>query len=67
VTGNLTLRGVTRPVTFPVTVTRSASRVNVAGSVQITFADYSIPNPTNSVAQTGSQGVLEFSINFTRG
>jgi polyisoprenoid-binding protein YceI len=67
VTGNLTLRGVTRPVTFPVTVTRSAGRVNVAGSVQITFADYSIPNPTNSVAQTGSQGVLEFSLNFTRG
>lgn len=67
VAGNLTLRGLTKPVTVPVTLTRTAGGVNVTGSLQITFADWSIPNPTNSIAQTGNQGILEFSVNFTHG
>lgn len=66
VSGSLTLRGVTRHVAFPVTISHTGPVVNVRGSVQITFADYSIPNPSNSIAQTGSQGVLEFSLNFAQ-
>lgn len=67
VSGNLTLRGITRHVSFPVTISHSGTVVNVTGSIQVTFADYSIPNPSNSIAQTGNQGVLEFSLNFAKG
>ncbi|MEA2565136.1 MAG: hypothetical protein QOD49_313 [Actinomycetota bacterium] len=66
VTGNLELHGVTKPVTFPVSVTRVGTTVNVTGSIPVTFADYGIANPSNPIAQTESSGTLEFSLNFVR-
>jgi polyisoprenoid-binding protein YceI len=66
VTGNLELHGVTKPVTFPVSVTRVGASVNVTGSIPVTFADYGIANPSNPIAQTESSGTLEFSLNFVR-
>ena len=66
VTGNLELHGVTKPVTFPVTVTRTGVSVNVTGAIPVTFADYAIANPSNPIAQTESSGTLEFSLNFVR-
>jgi polyisoprenoid-binding protein YceI len=66
VTGNLDLHGVTKPVTFPVSVTRVGTTVNVTGSIPVNFADYGIANPSNPIAQTESSGTLEFSLNFVR-
>ena len=63
-TGDLTLHGVTRPVTFDLTAKRSSGRVGVVGSTEITFADYSIDNPSNGFAETGDTGTLELQLLF---
>ena len=59
-TGELTLRGGTRPVTFPLQAERSGGTIRVAGSIPITFSDYGIPNPSAGPAQVGDEGELEF-------
>jgi polyisoprenoid-binding protein YceI len=66
VTGNLQLHGVTKPVAFPVSVTRTGASVNVTGAIPVAFADYAIANPSNPIAQTESSGTLEFSLDFVR-
>jgi hypothetical protein len=44
---------------------RAGSVVQVAGSIPITFADWSIPNPSfGGVVTTDDHGVLEFALNF---
>ena len=65
-TGDLTLRGVTRTVTFPVEAGRSDSALQVAGTIPVVFAEWSIPNPSNTFAQTEDHGVLEFALILTR-
>ena len=66
-TGNLTLHGTTRPVTFTVQARKSGSTVSVSGSIPIVFADYNIDNPSGGPAQTSDNGTLEFLLNFGRG
>ena len=64
-TGTLTLHGVTKTVTFSVTGQYTGSVVQVAGSIPITFADWSIPNPSfGGVVTTDDHGVLEFALDF---
>jgi len=64
-TGTLTLHGVTKTVTFTLTGQYTGSVVQVAGSIPITFADWSIPNPSfGGVVTTDDHGVLEFALNF---
>jgi len=64
-TGTLTLHGVTKTVSFTVTGQYTGSVVQVAASIPITFADWSIPNPSfGGVVTTDDQGVLEFALNF---
>ncbi len=64
-TGDLLLHGVTRQVTFPVTAQRNGPTIQVQGSIPITFADWSISNPSGGPATTGDHGSLEFVLNFT--
>jgi len=60
-TGNLTLHGHTRPVTFLLSAERTASAIKVSGTIQIAFADWSIPNPSfGSFVTTQNHGILEF-------
>ncbi|MBU3688785.1 MAG: hypothetical protein B7C54_12305 [Acidimicrobiales bacterium mtb01] len=66
-TGDLTLRGATRTVTFPLTAEYSKGRVGVFGNIPIVFADYGIPNPSNQFVTTGDDGLLEFVLVFERG
>jgi polyisoprenoid-binding protein YceI len=67
-TGDLTLRGVTKSVTFPVTARRNGANIEVSGSIPIVFADYSIPNPSiNGAVSTQDNGVLEFLLVFAQG
>jgi len=64
-TGDLTLHGVTKSVTFPVTAQRSGSNLQVQGAIPITFADWNISNPSGGPATTSDNGSLEFLVNFS--
>jgi polyisoprenoid-binding protein YceI len=64
-TGNLTMHGATRAVTFTVQARRSGSTISVSGSIPIVFADYNINNPSGGPAQTSDSGTLEFLLNFS--
>ncbi len=64
-TGNLTLHGVTRPVTVPLTARRAGNVIQVNGSIPVVFADYQIPNPSAAgVVTTQDHGIVEFLLNF---
>ena len=65
-TGDLTLRGVTRSVTFDVEAKLQSGRIGVLGNIPITFADYQIPNPSNAFADTEDHGLLEFVLVFSK-
>lgn len=65
-TGNLTIHGTTREVTFDIKGVRSGGTIQVTGSIPIVFADYNIDNPSGGPAQTGDDGLLEFALNFEK-
>jgi polyisoprenoid-binding protein YceI len=65
-TGDLTLRGTTRSVTFPVEAKYESGRIGVLGSIPILFTDYAIPDPSNSFAVVKDNGLLEFVLVFDR-
>lgn len=66
-TGDLTLHGVTRSVTFDVAAKLDGDVVRIVGSVPVTFADYDIENPSYApITATEDHGVLEFALNLTR-
>jgi polyisoprenoid-binding protein YceI len=66
-TGNLTLHGHTRSVTFPLTAERSATTIKISGSIPVAFADWDIPNPSfGSFVTTQNHGLLEFLLAFRR-
>lgn len=64
-TGDLTMHGVTKSVTFQVTAQRAGSNIQANGSIPITFADWNISNPSGGPATTGSTGTLEFLLSFS--
>jgi len=67
-TGNLTLHGHTRSVTFPLTAERTTTGIKISGSIPVTFADWSIPNPSFSgFVTTQNHGLLEFLLAFQHG
>lgn len=65
-TGDLTLRGVTRTVTFELTARIEGGRIGVLGNIPILFSDYQIPDPSNAVATVKDNGLLEFVLVFDR-
>jgi polyisoprenoid-binding protein YceI len=65
-TGELSIHGVTKTVTFTVTGKRSGSAIQIAGSIPIVFADYNIDNPSFGFVQTDDRGVMEFLLNLAR-
>lgn len=65
-TGDLTLHGVTKSVTFDVDAKLQDGRIGVLGNIPVVFADYQIPNPTNSFAKTEDHGLLEFVLVFAK-
>lgn len=64
--GDLTLRGVTKQVTFDVTAQFEGGRVGVLGNIPITFADYEIPSPSFAGIEVEPTGLLEFVLVFDR-
>ncbi len=65
-TGVLTMHGTSKSVTFTVTGQRTASGIEVTGSIPIVFANWNIPNPSFGPVSTDDHGVLEFLLVFAR-
>jgi len=59
-TGNLTMHGVTRSVTFTIHAEYTGTEIEVSGSIPITFASWDIQNPSGGPAQVGSSGAMDF-------
>ena len=57
-TGELTLRGVTNPVTVEVQAQKNGDTIQVVGSTDVVFADYGIPQPDNGAVSTQDHGLL---------
>ena len=64
--GELTLRGVTNPVTFEVTAQTTDGRIGVLGAIPVLFEDYGIDNPSFGVVATEDNGLVEFVLVFER-
>ena len=59
-TGDLTLHGTTRSVTFDVQGTFKNGLVGVLGQIPVVFADWEIPAPSIGSIRTEDSGLLEF-------
>ncbi len=62
--GELTLRGVTNPVSFDVTAQTANGNIGVLGSIPVLFSDYGIDNPSFGVVATEDNGLVEFVLVF---
>ncbi|HQZ35824.1 MAG TPA: YceI family protein [Ilumatobacteraceae bacterium] len=65
-TGDLTLHGITKSVTFEVEATFLNGRVGVLGQIPVLFADFGIPNPSVATITSKDNGLLEFVLAFDR-
>ena len=65
-TGDLTLHGVTKSVTFQVKATFESGRIGVLGQIPVVFADYDISDPSFASVNTEDNGLLEFVLIFDR-
>jgi polyisoprenoid-binding protein YceI len=65
-TGDLTLRGTTKSVTFPVSARLEGASVKITGTIPVVFAEWSIPNPSFGGITTEDNGDLEFLLVLAR-
>ncbi len=66
-TGELTLHGVTKEVTIPLKAKWAGDVIEIAGSTEITFADYNITPPNSFVVLSiADHGTLELQLFFTK-
>ena len=65
-TGELTLHGTTKTVTFDLLARRNGARIEVNGTIPVTFSDYGINNPSGGPASVGNNGDLEFLLVLTK-
>ncbi len=64
VRGELTLRGVTQPVSFPVAARRNAGRIEVLGTIPVNRDDYKIPDANQPGFSIDRDGLVEFLLLF---
>lgn len=66
-TGDLTLHGVTREVTFPLEAALRGDVIVVTGSLDVQFADYDIDRPSSgAVLSVEDHGVIELQLFLTK-
>jgi polyisoprenoid-binding protein YceI len=58
-TGDLTLRGRTLPVTFPLHAERFPGAIDVDAQIPIKFGRWHIPNPSFAITRVGNTGTIE--------
>ncbi len=66
-TGDLTLHGVTKSVTFDLQGFVAGGKVTVTGAIPILFSDYAIEDPSLGPVATEDNGLLEFLLVLTKG
>jgi polyisoprenoid-binding protein YceI len=66
VTGNFTIHGVTREVSFTLAAVRQAGRVAVNGRIPVKLADYNIDSPDGGPFGGLSNALIEFLVAFDR-
>ena len=65
-TGELTIHGVTTPVTIPLEAQLVGDNIVVVGSLDIVFADYGVSVPSAPVVLSAEdEGVVELQLFFT--
>ncbi|GAA2448393.1 YceI family protein [Agromyces soli] len=65
-TGELTLAGVTKPVTVELQAVLNGASGQVAGSIPITFADFGVAAPNLGFVSVEPTGTVEFSLELSR-
>ena len=65
-TGTLTLRGVTKDIKLKLIARLANDVIEVNGSIELIFADWSIPDPSIAAIVVEDRGQLEFLLRFTR-
>ncbi|MET0902171.1 MAG: YceI family protein [Acidimicrobiales bacterium] len=65
-TGDLTLHGVTQPVTIDLVARLDGTTFAVDGTTTVTFSDYAIDDPSGGPASVGDEGELEVLLVFSR-
>jgi polyisoprenoid-binding protein YceI len=65
VSGDLTLRGQTRPVQADLAVVRTAEGVEVSGAVPVVFSDFGISAPDLGFVRVEDRGQVEFLLKLT--
>lgn len=65
-TGDLSMRGVTRQVSFPLSAERLANGIDVDVEIPIHFSEFHIPNPSFAVAKVGNTGTVEALLHLVR-
>jgi hypothetical protein len=66
VTGTLTLRGVTKDIEVTLIARLIGDVIEVNGSIELVFAEWSIPDPSLPGIVVEDRGQLEFLLRFTR-
>jgi polyisoprenoid-binding protein YceI len=66
VTGTLTLRGVTKDIEVTLIARLIGEVIEVNGSIELVFAEWSIPDPSLPGIVVEDRGQLEFLLRFTR-
>jgi len=64
--GDLTLRGTTKPVQFPLQAKVEGATFTVVGNITIVFDEWGIPEPSLPGIVVDPEGLLEFSLVFGR-
>ena len=57
--GELTLRGVTMPVTVDVAAQLLGAQIEIVASIDVLFSDYGIANPSNALVSVRGEGKVE--------
>lgn len=65
-TGELTLRGVTHTVTFPLSAERYRGQIVVRGALTIRFARWHIPNPSFAITKVANTGTIDLLLYLRR-
>jgi polyisoprenoid-binding protein YceI len=65
-TGELTIHGTTKTVTFEIKAQRIDDTIEVNGSIPITWSDYNVGAPSGGPAQVEDSGQMEFLITFEK-
>jgi len=66
VSGELTIAGVTRPVTFTAQVQSDGATTRIAGSIDIVFADFDVQAPNLGFVKVEPQGQVEFDLTLEK-